>query len=646
MRSKGYFAVTTLLALWILSFAIGCGSNLESMPSEPVATAIGDLHGNVHGGRQPVEAAHLYLFAAGAGVIGTASRSLLIPPGSGNFPTFEDANGNYYIKTDANGDFNLSGAYTCMSGEQVYMYAVGGQPVPNVTNLAAGNMAVLGNCPSSGSFADVISFVYLNEVSTVATAYAVAGFATDATHVSASDNALAKQGLKNAFANAGNLYNIQVNPNSQPSAALELTPYGNGLVPYKEINSLGNSLAACVNSTGSSSSECTNLFSSAKSAGTTGTTATDTATFAIYLAQHPRPSNSAVKTIYQQAARVGTPYQPTLTAVPSDWTVSIMFTGGGVGRTGGQSPHDVAVDAGGNIYTTNYFGNTWAKFSPLGVPASGSGFGAGLNGPGSVAIDSTSSHVWLVNYQNSQISRFATDGSGEVEFNANKQNLQDAQLDGSGNVWITANGGDALVKMSSGGTVMGSNSSGLSSPFGLAIQAGTAGDIWIADETQIETSRYKNSGTPYALSPYIVGGVNNPTGVAIDVQANIWLSNGDGSVSKLTTVGPVVTGNNYATGSGNYSDGIAIDGDGNAWITNSASGTVYELNNSGTNLSTTTGYISVPTAEPDGIAIDGSGNVWYDSYDSDVLYELVGAAAPVVTPLAYGVANNELGTRP
>jgi streptogramin lyase len=91
---------------------------------------------------------------------------------------------------------------------------------------------------------------------------------------------------------------------------------------------------------------------------------------------------------------------------------------------------------------------------------------------------------------------------------------------------------------------------------------------------------------------------------------------------------------------------MAIDGSGNVWITNSVAETIYELNNSGANISPSTGYTAKPGTEADGIAIDGSGDVWYDSYNAAVLYELVGAAAPVVTPLSYAVANSQLGTRP
>jgi hypothetical protein len=66
-------------------------------------------------------------------------------------------------------------------------------------------MAVLGNCPVAGNFASATPYVVVNEVSTVAAAYAMAGFATDAVHVGSLGTVLAQTGISNAFANAGNL---------------------------------------------------------------------------------------------------------------------------------------------------------------------------------------------------------------------------------------------------------------------------------------------------------------------------------------------------------------------------------------------------------------------------------------------------------
>jgi len=57
--------------------------------------------------------------------------------------------------------------------------------------------------------------------------------------------------------------------------------------------------------------------------------------------------------------------------------------------------------------------------------------------------------------------------------------------------------------------------------------------------------------------------------------------------------------------------------------------------------------------DPYFVAIDGSGNVWVTCYGSASVTELIGAAAPVITPIAAGLpttptvnGTSSLGTRP
>jgi streptogramin lyase len=90
----------------------------------------------------------------------------------------------------------------------------------------------------------------------------------------------------------------------------------------------------------------------------------------------------------------------------------------------------------------------------------------------------------------------------------------------------------------------------------------------------------------------------------------------------------------------------AVDGLGNVWVTEVANNTILKLNSSGAYLSGAVGFQNGETAVPEAIAVDGSGNVWYSTFNDATIHELVGAAAPVVTPLAYGVKNSLLGTRP
>jgi hypothetical protein len=85
-----------------------------------------------------------------------------------------------------------------------------------------------------------VPVIWVNEVSTIAAAYAMAGFATDTTHVFSSGNSLARTGIENAFANAANLAGIF------SGAALATTPAGNGTVPQSTINTLADILGACI----------------------------------------------------------------------------------------------------------------------------------------------------------------------------------------------------------------------------------------------------------------------------------------------------------------------------------------------------------------------------------------------------------------
>jgi hypothetical protein len=189
-------------------------------------------------------------------------------------------------------------------------------------NPAAGLMAVLGNCPSMGNFAAATPYVLVNEVSTIAAAYAMAPYATDATHVSSSGTALALEGIQNAFANAADLETLAT------GVALATTPEGNGMVPQAEINTLADILAACVNSNGAMTgpanpTACYTLFNNALPGGSSGTGPTDTATAAIDIAHNPAASVTALYPLVSSTA----PFWPTLGVQPSNFSIELGGNG-------------------------------------------------------------------------------------------------------------------------------------------------------------------------------------------------------------------------------------------------------------------------------------------------------------------------------
>jgi len=353
MRIKQVFPFLVLLP--VLCFVTGCAANFtpDTLTDEPEVIQGQPLSGLTYGGQSPITGAHLYLFAASASGYGAASVSLIQTCNSScnsSYPSQSDGTNNYIV-TGPGGAYSLVRAqYSCTVGQQVYLYTVGGNPGNSggQTNSAAGEMAILGTCISTGSGLSLVaanSFVYENEVSTVAAAYAMAGFAVDATHVGSSGTTLAQTNIQNAFNNSVNLYNIG---GSAIGLARSTTPAGNGTVPEAEINSLANSLAACVNSTGPTSTTCSTLLNDAKSGGTSGTNPSDTATAAINIAHNPWANVSAIWGL----AGSSPPFaSPILASAPNDWNIGINFTDSTL-----LSPQGVAIDASGNAWITDYNG--------------------------------------------------------------------------------------------------------------------------------------------------------------------------------------------------------------------------------------------------------------------------------------------------
>ncbi len=397
------------LALILPLALTGCALTPTAAPTPESGPSI---QGVVHGGQQVISGAHVYLYAAASSgyesnVSPISSISLLNSNVVTNNPGYygQDSNNNYYVITNSSGNFSITNDYTCTSGQQVYLYATGGNSGGGA-NSDIGLMAILGNC--TGSFATAIPFVALDEVSTIAAAYAMAGFALDATHVSYSGSTLGLTGITNAFANAANLASIST------GLALTTTPAGNGTVPQTTINTLANILAACINSTGSGFTTCSTLFSNSLP-GSIGSTATNTATAAINLAHNPYPGATQIANLCGLQV-ANTPFSPDLpcnntspNTYPSTFSISINFTGGGLNSTFGE----IAIDGSGNVWITDSGSNSISKFTSMGV-AAGLYTGGGLNQPQAIAIDS-SGNAWVGNQgtgaNGTSVSKFTSTGT-------------------------------------------------------------------------------------------------------------------------------------------------------------------------------------------------------------------------------------------
>ena len=418
-------------------------------------------NGTVHGGQQPVTGSAIYLFAAGASGYGGPSTSLLNPSVAG---VSVDTSNNGYVLTDGTGSFAITGDYTCPSPTaQVYAAAVGGNPGlgagksnPNLVMIAA-----LGSCSGLTSS----TFIFINEVTTVAAAWALAPFTADASDIGTSPGNIA--GLVNAFAAAGELSNTATGAVSGPTL-----PAG-AVLPTSKLNTIADILAACVNTTGGvagDSSACGNLFAAATR---TGPAPSNTLTAAVNVARSPVTNAASLFSLLPAAA----PFQPTLPSAPTDWTVAVQYTSGGF-----TNPKSVAIDAQGNAWIANCgsvnctTGSTGSivELSTLGAPVASPFAPADINIPVSIALDL------------------------------------------NGNVWYANRGGNSVGELNSAGTPVAAayTGGGLSSPSAISVDG--TGNIWVANAGNSSVTELSNSGT--AVSPsggYTSASANAPVSIAI-----------------------------------------------------------------------------------------------------------------------------------
>jgi len=492
----------------------GCAFGPTAPPSPALPSTGLAISGVVHGGRQPVIGAHLYLFAANTTGYGSASVSLLTSvPGNTTLDTGGGAtNGDYYATSNSSGSFSITGDYTCTAGQQVYLYATGGD-AGSGNNSAASLMAAFGSCPSGNTFATATPFVVINEVTTIAAAYAIAYFASDATHISGPSDSASQIAIANAFGRATLLANIST------GQALTTTPNGNGIVPQAMINTQANILAACVNSTGPSSSSCSTLFANSYSDPPSVQPA-ETSTAAINIAQNPGTNVSLLYAL----STASPPFAPALSTQPNDFSFGIAYTAPGLTTAQG-----LAADAYGNFWVANPTANSITRFSPLGVPTTFTG--NGLNKPVSIAVTSNN-NVFVANsgttggvsgFTNAGVpltnSPFTGGGVSAPTFIIN---------DLSDNVW-TINGTTGISELSSTGAAV-SPSTGftffLPHPTALnSIAIDTYGNAWASDSNATNLYYFLISPAFFGLYAYPLSNFSGAANAVGDISGNVWFTN-------------------------------------------------------------------------------------------------------------------------
>jgi hypothetical protein len=584
--------------------------------------------------------------------------------------------------------------------------AVSATFAPNF-NPSAVNMAMLGVCPSTGTFADTIKFVYMNEVSAAATAYSLAGFVNstatsqtgnDEFHIGSSGTTQAIQGTTNAALTAANLYDIKGSQTSTVYAgeghiANSVTAGGNGTVPQTTLDGIGNILAACVDSnntyrvvtegtgtvagtfSGTLSIACTTLFQYASDNGVYDTTsynstlvgghqAFNTAQAAFNMASFPQgegtgtTNTSGVQTVAALTAAKATaystglfniptgnvPFAPYLATAPNSWVVPIVYTASAM-----LTPYRDAIDSQGNVWVIGN-GQTYAlKFNNLGVlQYTMSGVDSGV----SIAIDQND-NAWVASTSNNTVQEFSSTGT-TLQASLAPTGINEPYaiaVDGFNNVWVGNEGSTNIIKMTNAGVLTTSYADADADEVeGMAFD--NANNVWIPNVGNDSVQKIPNADNAVTYNK-TGNGLTSSARVVVDAGNNAWfedITNND--ITKISSTGAFLsgtTGFTVAGGAGTNPEGLGVDGAGNIWVgyagTSAANSSLAEFNNAGVYIAN---LVFPGQNGTRGAQIDSSGNVWVveNAATPATLIELVGVATPVVTPTSIGVKNSMLGTKP
>ncbi|MBW4888361.1 hypothetical protein KXQ82_01480 [Mucilaginibacter sp. HMF5004] len=288
------------------------------------------------------------------------------------------------------------------------------------------------------------------------------------------------------------------------------------------------------------------------------------------------------------------------------------------------NPLGLCTDAAGNIYVADFYNNVIRKITPAGVTSTYAGSGtlgyqdgaaatAQFYGPQGVAIDAAG-NVYVADMGNNMIRKISTagmvttlagrgytgyaDGAGaSAVFNL----PAGVAVDAAGNVYVADRGNNMIRKITTAGvvsTLAGITTAGFVDGTGTAAQFASPGAIAVSSTGTVYIADLTNSAirtiTPTGAVSTLIGTttlstvLGAPWGIALDAAGNVYTTDGNGRVLKITT-------NNV----------------------------IYPL----AGVSATAGFVNgLNTAalfnSPRGIAIDASGNVFVSDYGNHAIRKL------------------------
>lgn len=692
--------------------AVGC-SNMETTATG-TSQAFGSsavTTGTVHGGNQPVAGATVQLFSVAFNGLGSGTPNGTTINGvaiAGNLlaTTTTSAQGGFTFSKQASGTFaNTGNSYVCPTGVDapLYIKTTGGNTTGNgnnsVNNSAAVFLAPLGVC----SQVNASTFINISEVTTAATVVSLGQYINPSTeYIGADGIAVAYQAVVNNM----NLVKTLVNTNSGNSNTSVVLPNAAGgfqvnnvtmtATPQaSKLNTVANILSACINQVSATSGTgCSTLFTNAtapnaaaiaRSGQPNGTfpVANDTLQAALYMFINPTDSSQTARTnLFNLSPANGAPYQPTITAVPTDWTIAVAYAASGVCGTTSQAffqfPSDLSNDINGNIWISNNStaaagGGSLVEISNTGVATSCATIGAkGLAGG---TIDNQG-NVWVGDSSANFIYRLTAPGSTQINANNAVYSVRTyttagpvmaITADGADNIYFTTvvAGVGQVFKIQSGAQI-----SGVNPPAQIAVNVGPnpghifpdrVGDLFVTSGAGYVTELSTSTATA-AVNGYLPAQFTVPSpsvGVVVGPSNRVYITSADPGAS-LTVLAPQANGNGYsalfttASNTGGLSNpfGVWIDGGQTSFAANNAANSTtgqWALSlvaTDGTEVSasgnTNGGYQKSITYfnRMRDILVDQSGNVWVtNDGNAFSVTEVIGVGTPIYGAYSTGLQN-------
>jgi hypothetical protein len=247
--------------------------------------------------------------------------------------------------------------------------------------------------------------------------------------------------------------------------------------------------------------------------------------------------------------------------------------------TGLQESFGITVDGQDTAWIANVNGNSTGSvihLSSSGANLSGSGYsGGGIYYPFALAATS-GGQIWVADYADSAATLLGSNGTavsgssgyapGALLFTTS------VAVDASQSGWFGFQGG--VAKITQTGVV--SSYACCDVPAGIALDA--SGNVWVADFQASDVVKLASGGN--VLGTTSSGGVHTPMGIAVDGSANVWTSNyRANTVSELTgTLQAISPAAGYGLDASLYGPfGLGFDASGNVWIINAYGNTLTEL---------------------------------------------------------------------